>query len=214
MADGSASASTGAQTLNQAPGRAATGIRGLFAKLKKAPPWVWIAILVAAVGVVIAYMSYRKQQALAAGTASGATDTSAGSVPGGGSGQPNWPAGDMSGFATSNDAVWQALLDYLMQMKPPVPTPAPSPNPGPVPGYQPPIQSGGYGLGPVPGKIMQIQPWQQGRFAGRGFGFGGFGSGTSGAPAQRSGPGAPATGGVVPPGTGFRNLIRKPPVRF
>lgn len=210
MADGSAA--TGGQTLAQAPGRAATGIRGLFAKLRKAPPWVWIAIVIAAIGVVIAYMSFRKQQALANGTASGATDTSAGSVPGFGSGQPNWPAGDINGFATSNDAVWQALLDYLMQMKPPVPTPAPSPQPSPVPGYQPPIQSGGYGLGPVPGTIVNIQPWQQGRFASR-FGFG-FGTGTSGAPAQQSGLPAPATGGTVPPGTGIRNLIRKPPVRF
>lgn len=199
------------QAISQAPQRATNGIAGLWQRLKKAPPWVWIAIVVAVAGVIIAYMTYRKQQ----NAANSATQASAadGSVPSGGSGQPNWQGSDSGMFATSNDAQWQALLQYLLQFKPPVPTPAPPVAP-PSGGPQPPVPtggSGGYGLGPVPGTIFQVQPWQQGRLTQR---FGGFARGFTGSDAQQSGLPAPATGGTPPAGTGVRRLWFQPPQRF
>ncbi len=209
--------------LAQAPQKAVGGIGGLFARLRHAPPWVWIAIAVAAVGVVIAYMSYRKQQAAANGaaTSSGQDTTGVGAVPAGGSGQPIWPSGDpggMGGFGqTGNLAELLALLQYLQSLQTPNPPPTAKP-PIPTtrpPGAQPPVPiPGGNGnggsLGIIQGQIVPFQPWQQGRTPWE-TPVGGFRR----APAQQQTPPlpAPATGGTVPPGSGIRNLIRKPPVR-
>ncbi len=96
--------------------------QGLLARLRAAPPWVWISILLAAGVLIVSWLIYRQKQAGASGSLS---DLSAGSVPANGSGQPVWPSSDAT--AGSNFGELQALLQYIASTKTPNPTPTASP---------------------------------------------------------------------------------------
>src|SRR6185437_15810428 len=108
-------------------------IRGALARLRSAPLWVWITILLTFGLLIFAYLQYRKSQT----SASGASDTSStsaglGTVPADGSGQPLWNTADTSGFVAGNVTDLANLLAYLQsQQTPNAPTTAtPTPAPG------------------------------------------------------------------------------------
>lgn len=99
-------------------------IRGALARLRSAPLWVWITILLTFGLLVFAYLQYKKSQT------SGASDTSStsaglGTVPADGSGQPLWNTADTSGFVAGNVTDLANLLAYLQsQQTPNAPTTA------------------------------------------------------------------------------------------
>src|SRR5690348_3318885 len=103
-------------------------IRGALARLRSAPLWVWITILLTFGLLVFAYLQYRKNSAN--GTSS-TTSTSAGlgTVPSDGTGQPLWNTADTSGLVSGNPAELAAILAYLQSQQTPNAPPTASPNP-------------------------------------------------------------------------------------
>lgn len=109
---------------------------GLFAKLKAAPPWVWISIILGAGVLVVSWMIYRNQA-----TANGTNPAGQGTVPADGTGQPLWSTADTSGMQTGNVQDLLNLLAYLQSTQTPNPpdvappgatTPPPAATPPPV----------------------------------------------------------------------------------
>jgi len=108
-------------------------IRGALARLRSAPLWVWITILLTFGLLIFAYLQYKKSQS--SGATGSATDTSGssaglGTVPADGSGQPLWNTADTSGFVAGNVTDLANLLAYLKSQNTPnapttaTPTPA------------------------------------------------------------------------------------------
>lgn len=108
-------------------------MRNLIARLKAAPPWVWITIAIAAAGLVISFLIYRNSQSGSATTGSvNPGDTTGGYSPYGNNG----PATGDSNSST-NDLL-QQIINLLNQMKaPPMQPPPVPPAPGPVPATNP-----------------------------------------------------------------------------
>ena len=124
-------------------------VGGLFAKLKAAPPWVWISIILGAGVLVVSWMIYRNQ---AAANATGTNPAGQGTVPADGTGQPLWSTADTSGMQTGNWQDLQNLLAYLQSQQTPNPpgvappggtiTTPPILAPGPSGGVNPPTSGG------------------------------------------------------------------------
>lgn len=104
-----------------------TGFRGAIARLRHAPLWVWLTVLLTAGLLLFAYLQYRKSNS---GTSSGAGTTSAalGTVPSDGAGQPLWNTADTSGMLSNNGTELAALLAYLQSQQTPNPTPTATPS--------------------------------------------------------------------------------------
>lgn len=108
-----------------------TGFRGALARLRHAPLWVWLTVLLTFGLLVFAYLQYRKSQA---NSATGASSAALGTVPGGGAGQPLWNTADTSGMLSGNMTDLQALLAYLQSQQTPNPSPTATPtSPGTTP---------------------------------------------------------------------------------
>lgn len=118
-------------------------IRGALERLRSAPLWVWITILISLGLLVFAYLQYRKSNAASSSTGS-SSSLGQGVVPTDGAGQPMWNTADQGGFVAGNVTDLAALLAYLQSQQTPNPPPTATPNP-PVIG--PPI------LGPGPGSL-------------------------------------------------------------
>jgi len=105
-------------------------VRGALARLRSAPLWVWITILLTFGLLVFAYLQYRKNSANGS-TTGGVSSTSAGlgTVPSDGSGQPLWNTADTSGMVSGNPAELAAILAYLQSLQTPNAPPTASPNP-------------------------------------------------------------------------------------
>lgn len=106
-----------------------SGFRGALARLRHAPLWVWLTVLLTFGLLVFAYLQYRKS------SSSGTTGTSSaalGTVPSDGSGQPLWNTADTSGMLSSNGTEWAALLAYLQSQQTPNPTTTATPTTPPV----------------------------------------------------------------------------------
>ena len=143
-------------------------IRGALARLRSAPLWVWITILLTFGLLVFAYLQYRKNSAN--GTSS-TTSTSAGlgTVPSDGTGQPLWNTADTSGMVSGNPAELAAILAYLQSLQTPnAPTTA-SPNPPvltrPVPTFpilkpapQAPVRTGTGAINPPGTGYLKVRP--------------------------------------------------------
>ena len=91
---------------------------GLFAKLRAAPPWVWISILLGAGVLVVSWLIYRNQ---ATANANGTNPAGQGTVPADGTGQPLWSTADTSGMVTGNVTDLANLLAYLESQQTPNP---------------------------------------------------------------------------------------------
>lgn len=100
------------------------GFRGALERLRHAPLWVWLTVLLTFGLLVFAYLQYRKSQTNATGTSSAALGT----VPSDGSGQPLWNTADTSGMLTGNMTDLQALLAYLQSQQTPNPSPTATPS--------------------------------------------------------------------------------------
>jgi len=135
-------------------------IRGALARLRSAPLWVWITILLTFGLLIFAYLQYRKNGAAnsTTGTTGSSSSAGLGTVPGDGTGQPLWNTADTSGFVAGNVTDLAALLAYLQSQQTPnapttaTPTPAGGPilAPGPSGGARPPIMPGGPIVAPGP----------------------------------------------------------------
>ena len=65
------------------------GKSSLLMRLKRVPVWVWITVGIGAVGLVIAYLSYKQQQANAtSGAVTNGTQLATGAIPAGGASTP------------------------------------------------------------------------------------------------------------------------------
>ena len=94
------------------------GFRALMARLRSAPPWVWISILIAAAVLVVSWLIYRNQ---ATANANGTNPAGQGTVPADGTGQPLWSTADTSGMITGNVTDLANLLAYLQSQATPNP---------------------------------------------------------------------------------------------
>lgn len=110
------------------------GFRGALARLRHAPLWVWLTVLLTFGLLVFAYLQYRKSQTSSTGTSSAALGT----VPGSGSGQPLWNTADTSGMITGNGSDMQAILAYINSLQTPNPSPTATPTPTTTPPPPPP----------------------------------------------------------------------------
>lgn len=129
-----------------------SGFRGALARLRHAPLWVWLTVLLTFGLLVFAYLQYRKSSS---SSASGTTSAALGTVPGSGSGQPLWSSADTSGMITGNGSDMQAILAYINSLQTPNPSPTASPTtPPPVstPTTPPPVIAPGPsgGVNPPP----------------------------------------------------------------
>ena len=122
-------------------------IRGALARLRSAPLWVWITILLTLGLLIFAYLQYRKNGA-ANSTTGSSSSAGLGTVPGDGTGQPLWNTADTSGFVAGNVTDLAALLAYLQSQQtanaPTTATPTPPPSGTPMPPTKPPMM-------PLPG---------------------------------------------------------------
>ncbi len=100
------------------------GVRGALERVRHAPMWVWLTVLLTAGLLVFAYLQYRKN---AAGDTTGGSSAALGTVPADGSGQPMWNTADTSGFVAGNVTDLAALLAYLKSQQTPNPPPTASP---------------------------------------------------------------------------------------
>ncbi len=108
----------------------AAGEGNLLERLRQAPPWVWISILLGAGVLVVTWLIYKRSQQ----PQDLNSVLSSGVVPYGGAGQPDWASalsGDAftSGFTTTD---WQNLVNYILSQQTPNPPPAATPDPTPV----------------------------------------------------------------------------------
>lgn len=108
------------------------GFRALIARLKSAPPWVWISLILAAGVLVVSWLIYRNQAtANANGTSSTSSSAGQGTVPLDGAGQPLWNTADTSGMMTGNVTDLANLLAYLQSTQTPNPPATATPPPPP-----------------------------------------------------------------------------------
>ncbi len=119
----------------------AAGEGNLLERLRQAPPWVWISILLGAGVLVVSWLIYKKSQQ----PQDLNSVLSSGVVPYGGAGQPDWASaasGDAfsSGFTQTD---WQNLVNYLLSTQTPNPQPPATPTPTPSPGSSKYYQTGG-----------------------------------------------------------------------
>lgn len=103
--------------------------RSLIARLRAAPPWVWISIILGAGVLVVSWLIYRNQATGASASGSGLT---VGAVPADGTGQPAWPT-NTNGFESNNLNDLMALLQYIQSNQTPNPSPTATPGPPPPP---------------------------------------------------------------------------------
>ena len=98
-------------------------IRGALARLRAAPMWVWITILLTFGLLIFAYLQWRKSSAnsttAATGTSADTSSAGLGTVPASGSGQPLWNTADTSGFVAGNVTDLANLLAYLRSTQTP-----------------------------------------------------------------------------------------------
>lgn len=89
-------------------------MRNFFERMRHAPLWVWLTVLLTAGLLVFAYLQYKK-------SATGGTTAAAsqGTVPANGSGQPLWSTADTSGMITGNGSELQAILAYINSLQTP-----------------------------------------------------------------------------------------------
>lgn len=90
-------------------------MRNLFERMRHAPLWVWLTVLLTAGLLIVAYLQYKK-------SATSGTTTSAagqGTVPVDGSGQPLWSTADTSGMISGNGSELQAILAYINSLQTP-----------------------------------------------------------------------------------------------
>lgn len=99
------------------------GVRGALERIRHAPMWVWLTVLLTAGLLIFAYLQYRKGSAGDTSNSSGSPGSSAalGTVPADGSGQPLWNTADTSGFVAGNVTDLAALLAYLKSQNTPNP---------------------------------------------------------------------------------------------
>ncbi len=116
----------------------AGGFRGALARLRAAPLWVWITILLTFGLLIFAYLQYKKNGGERATT----NAASNGTVPVDGSGQPLWNTADQGAFTTGNAPELAALLAYIQSQQTPNPPPVATPT---IPTSIPPVP-----LRPVP----------------------------------------------------------------
>lgn len=122
-----------------------SGFRGALARLRHAPLWVWLTVLLTFGLLVFAYLQYRKSAANS--SANGTSSAALGTVPSAGSGQPLWSSADTSGMITGNGSDMQAILAYINSLQTPNPSPTATPTtpppviaPGPSGGVNPPTR--------------------------------------------------------------------------
>ena len=110
-----------------------TGFRGAVARLRHAPLWVWLTVLLTFGLLVFAYLQYRKGSSSSSTT--GTNSAALGTVPTDGSGQPLWNTADTSGMISGNYSDVLALLQYLQSQQTPNPSPTATPiTPQPING--------------------------------------------------------------------------------
>ena len=98
------------------------GFRGALGRLRHAPLWVWITVLLTFGLLIFAYLQYRKSSA-----ASSAAPAGLGTVPTDGSGQPLWDTASNGAFTSGNASDLAALLAYIQSHQTPNPSPTATP---------------------------------------------------------------------------------------
>lgn len=98
-------------------------IRGALARLRSAPLWVWITVLLTFGLLIFAYLQYKKGSAASSSStdSTGSSSAGLGTVPDSGVGQPNWASADQGGFVAGNVTDLAALLSYLKSNQTPNP---------------------------------------------------------------------------------------------
>jgi hypothetical protein len=157
----------GKETKKEVGGKEGEGAKGAIAKLKDAPPWVWIGLAISA--AILIYMIWSNNQNQAAnGTAQGASDTTGtgngtlqpgdygyGATGGGGtdlSGQLNDIQNELQSLVTSFSNPFQPPTPPPVPVPPPTGNGTPSPPPSPWPVDKPPPKPPTGGGKPTPPK--------------------------------------------------------------
>ena len=109
------------------------GVRGALGRLRHAPLWVWITILLTFGLLIFAYLQYRKSAAGTSATSGGTSAAGYGTVPTAGTGQPMWDTANQGAFTTGNASDLAALLAYIQSQQTPNPSPTATPSPPPPP---------------------------------------------------------------------------------
>ena len=103
------------------------GVRGALERVRHAPAWVWLTVLLTAGLLIFAYLQWRKGGGTSDSSGSPGGSAGLGTVPADGSGQPMWNTADTSGFVAGNVTDLAALLAYLKSQQTPNPPPTASP---------------------------------------------------------------------------------------